>query len=202
MEILGDIAVVMVAFVVGSLPTGYLVARASGLDIRTVGSGNIGATNVVRSLSPWAGRAVFLIDLLKGLLPTLFAPALMPNLNRSTAQMIACFGVILGHNYTPWLGFKGGKGFAASMGGFLAICAPAQLISAAAWVAVFFLWRYVSLASIISATLLPVLVLMFKRDWTIAGFAVLVSVVTLLRHRSNFARLRTGTEYRFNRART
>lgn len=201
MDIVTNIAVVVVAFLAGSFPTGYLVARASGLDIRQVGSGNIGATNVVRSLNPWAGRGVFLVDVLKGLLPTLLAPAFMPQFNRSTAQMIACFAAILGHNYTPWLGFKGGKGFAASMGGFLAICAPAQLISAAVWLAVFLVCRYVSLASIISVTLLPVLVLMFKHDWTVAGFAALVCVVTLLRHKSNIVRLRAGTEHRFIRAR-
>ena len=136
MEWFPELVVAIAAFLVGSFPTGYLVARAYGVDIRQVGSGNIGATNVLRSVNRWAGRGVFVVDMLKGFLPPLLAPLLLPQPDNSIIQVIACFFAILGHNYTPWLGFRGGKGVATAAGGFLAICWPALLLVAAAWVAV------------------------------------------------------------------
>jgi acyl phosphate:glycerol-3-phosphate acyltransferase len=185
------------SFLLGSIPTGYIAAKACGVDIRNRGSGNVGATNVTRTLNPWAGRIVFAMDLLKGLIPTLAAPRLFPHLDYMAAGMIACFCTILGHNYTPWLGFKGGKGIAAAMGGFMALCWPAQVIAWAVWLSVFFLSRYVSLASIVSALSIPFLTCVFERDWRLTGFAIAVAALTLERHRDNIKRLRTGSEYKF-----
>jgi len=194
-------AVAVASFLIGSFPTGFLVARAYGVDIRSVGSGNIGATNVLRSVSRWAGRGVFMVDVLKGFLPTFLAPRLLPSLDAAVLQIIACLCVVLGHNYTPWLGFKGGKGVAAAIGGFLAICWPAQLLGAVVWLAVFLLWRYVSLASIISVAALPPLVFVFSRNVMLTSFAAFVAGVTILRHASNIQRLLAGTEHKFDKNR-
>jgi glycerol-3-phosphate acyltransferase PlsY len=188
----------VVAFLLGSLPTGYLAARAYGVDIREVGSGNIGATNVLRSVNRWAGRGVFVVDVLKGFIPVWLAPQLLPQLDRSLIQIFAGLGAILGHNYTPWLGFKGGKGVSTAMGGFLAICWPAQLVAVAIWLAVFFLTSYVSLASILSVATLPFL-LWFLADWKLATFGAFVAIVTVLRHKSNIERLLAGTEHKFEK---
>jgi glycerol-3-phosphate acyltransferase PlsY len=189
----------LVAFLIGSFPTGFLVARAYGVDIREVGSGNIGATNVLRSVNCWAGRGVFVVDALKGFLPTLLGPRLLPSLDTAIVQIIACLCVVLGHNYTPWLGFKGGKGVAAAIGGFLAICWPAQLIAAVVWLVVFLVSRYVSLASIISVAVLPALVFVFSQNMMLTGFAAFVAVVTVIRHASNIQRLLAGTEHKFKK---
>ena len=194
-----ELVVAIAAFLVGSFPTGYLVARAYGVDIRQVGSGNIGATNVLRSVNRWAGRGVFVVDMLKGFLPPLLAPLLLPQPDNSIIQVIACFFAILGHNYTPWLGFRGGKGVATAAGGFLAICWPALLLVAAAWVAVFYLKHYVSLASIVAVAALPPLVFGFSNNWTFTAFATLVAVVTILRHKPNIQRLLAGTEHKFEK---
>ncbi len=199
MEWFPELVVAIAAFLVGSFPTGYLVARAYGVDIRQVGSGNIGATNVLRSVNRWAGRGVFVVDMLKGFLPPLLAPLLLPQPDNSIIQVIACFFAILGHNYTPWLGFRGGKGVATAAGGFLAICWPALLLAAAAWVAVFYLKHYVSLASIVAVAALPLLVFGFSNNWTFTAFATLVAVVTILRHKPNIQRLLAGTEHKFEK---
>jgi len=196
---LAESVVAVVAFLMGSLPTGYLVARAYGVDIRQVGSGNIGATNVLRSVSRWAGRGVFAVDLLKGFLPAFLAPILLPQLDSSITQIIACLCAVLGHNYTPWLGFRGGKGVATAAGGFLAICWPALLIIALVWLVVFLLSHYVSLASILGAVALPPLVFGFSGNWKFTAFATLVAVVTVLRHKSNIQRLLAGTEHKFEK---
>ncbi|MBM3888251.1 MAG: glycerol-3-phosphate 1-O-acyltransferase PlsY [Verrucomicrobia bacterium] len=189
----------VVAFLFGSLPTGYLVARTYGVDIREVGSGNIGATNVLRSVNRWAGRGVFVVDVLKGLIPVFLAPQLLPQLDRSVVQIFACLGAVLGHNYTPWLGFKGGKGVATAIGGFLAICWPAQLVAVGVWLAVFFLTSYVSLASIVSVATLPFL-LWFLADWKLATFGACLAIVTVFRHKSNIERLLAGTEHKFDKS--
>ncbi|MFZ2639436.1 MAG: glycerol-3-phosphate 1-O-acyltransferase PlsY [Verrucomicrobiia bacterium] len=199
MDWLAESVVAVVAFLMGSLPTGYLVARAYGVDIRQVGSGNIGATNVLRSVSRWAGRGVFAVDLLKGFLPAFLAPILLPQLDSSITQIIACLCAVLGHNYTPWLGFRGGKGVATAAGGFLAICWPALLIIAMVWLVVFLLSHYVSLASILGAVALPPLVFGFSGNWKFTAFATLVAVVTVLRHKSNIQRLLAGTEHKFEK---
>ena len=199
MDWLPELVVAVVAFLAGSVPTGYLVARAYGVDIRQVGSGNIGATNVLRSVNRWAGRGVFVVDMLKGFLPAFLAPMLLPQPDNSVTQIIACLCAILGHNYTPWLGFRGGKGVATAAGGFLAICWPAFLIVAAVWLVVFFLSHYVSLASIIAVAALPPLVLGFSGNWKFTAFATFVTVVTILRHKSNIQRLLAGTEHKFEK---
>jgi glycerol-3-phosphate acyltransferase PlsY len=196
------LSVAVVAVLIGSFPTGFLVSCAYGVDIREVGSGNIGATNVLRNVNRWAGRGVFVVDALKGFLPTLLVPWLLPSPDAAMLQIVASLCIILGHNYTPWLGFKGGKGVAAAIGGFLAICWPAQLIAAAVWLVVFLISRYVSLASIVSVAVLPVLVFVFTQSAMLTGFAAFVAVATIVRHVSNIQRLLAGTEHKFEKKHT
>jgi len=154
-----------VAYLLGSIPSGYLAGRAKGIDIRSVGSGNIGATNVFRILGKPAGIIVLVVDGLKGWVSVAWVPQLVVRLlapgawSESSAEylkIIAGMSAILGHNYTCWLKFKGGKGIATSAGVVAALIPQAFVIAVTAWVVVCLLTRYVSVASITAALLLPV----------------------------------------------
>jgi len=190
------------AFLLGSIPTGYLVARTKGVDIRRHGSGNIGATNVFRTLGKPLGVLVFFIDALKGFgavwLACHFGEAC------PWTGIVAAVAAIAGHNYTPWLGFKGGKGIATSAGVLLALMPWAVLAIAIVWFVVFRVSRYVSLASICAAAALPLAVgaLWYAGcggNGPLLGFSVVISALAIWRHRSNMERLRAGTESRFER---
>ena len=188
------------AFLLGSIPTGYLVARAKGVDIRQHGSGNIGATNVFRTLGKPLGVFVFMVDALKGFAVVWLAGRFGGA--SDWAGIIAAVAVIAGHNYTPWLGFKGGKGIATSAGVLLALMPWAVLCIAIVWFVVFKVSRYVSLASISAATALPVAVAALWSagcggNGPLLGFSVLISALAIWRHRTNIQRLRAGTESRF-----
>ncbi len=193
---------ILLAFLLGSIPTGYLVARAKGIDIRQCGSGNIGATNVFRTLGKPLGIFVFVIDALKGFA----AVGIVAHFGGPSAWpgILAAVAVIAGHNYTPWLGFKGGKGIATSAGVLVALMPWAVLIIAVVWFLVFPFSRYVSLASICAAAALPPAVgaLWFAGaggNAPLLGFSVAISALAIWRHRSNIGRLRNGTEPRFER---
>jgi glycerol-3-phosphate acyltransferase PlsY len=188
------------AFLLGSIPTGYLVARAKGVDIRQHGSGNIGATNVFRTLGKPLGVFVFMVDALKGFAVVWLAGRF--DGASDWAGIIAAVAVIGGHNYTPWLGFKGGKGIATSAGVLLALMPWAVLCIAIVWFVVFKVSRYVSLASISAAAALPVAVAALWSagcggNGPLLGFSVLISALAIWRHRTNIRRLRAGTESRF-----
>lgn len=188
------------AFLLGSIPTGYLVARVKGVDIRQHGSGNIGATNVFRTLGKPLGILVFFIDALKG-----FGAVWLANHFGEACPwtgIVAALAAIAGHNYTPWLGFKGGKGIATSAGVLLALTPWAVLAIAIVWIVVFKVSRYVSLASICAAAALPIAVgaLWYAGcggNEPLLGFSLLISALAIWRHRSNIQRLRVGTESRF-----
>jgi glycerol-3-phosphate acyltransferase PlsY len=202
MDPLPALLVIAAAFLLGSIPTGYLVARAKGLDIRRHGSGNIGATNVFRTLGKPLGLLVFVIDALKGFAAVWLADRYGGG--SEWAGIIAAIAAIAGHNYTPWLGFRGGKGIATSAGGLVALMPWAVLAIAAVWFAVFFATRYVSLASLCAAAALPVTVgaLWFcggGGNAPLLGFSALIAALAIWRHRSNIERLRAGTEHRFDR---
>lgn len=192
----------VLAFLLGSVPTGYLVARARGVDIRRHGSGNIGATNVFRTLGKPLGVLVFFLDALKGFAAVWLA--LRFGGMSPWPAIFAAVAAIAGHNYTPWLGFKGGKGIATSAGVLVALMPWAVLAIAAVWFAVFFATRYVSLASICAAAALPVAV---GGLWVggcggnapLLGFSALIAALAIWRHRSNIERLMAGTEHRFVR---
>ena len=200
MDPLTALLVALGAFLLGSIPTGYLVARAKGVDIRQHGSGNIGATNVFRTLGKPLGVFVFMVDALKGFAVVWLAGRFGGA--SDWAGIIAAVAVIAGHNYTPWLGFKGGKGIATSAGVLLALMPWAVLCIAIVWFVVFKVSRYVSLASISAAAALPVAVAALWSagcggNGPLLGFAVLISALAIWRHRTNIQRLRAGTESRF-----
>ena len=195
------------AYLLGSIPTGFLVARARGVDIRTVGSGNIGATNVLRVLGRPAGIAVLTIDFLKGLL----ACGLLPYFIFSASQfdhagpdrvmpsMVAAFAAVLGHNYTCWLRFKGGKGIATSAGVLAALVPWTLLIILSVWIVVFATTRFVSIGSIAAAVTLPFATWFTTKDWTLTAATGALGVLAIYKHKGNIQRLLNGTEPRFTR---
>jgi len=186
-------------FLVGSIPTGYLMARSRGLDIRAHGSGNIGATNVGRVLGRNWGLAAFGFDFLKGFLPLfLLRHYLFPDDSRWTTSLLLVLcgmAAILGHNFTPWLGFKGGKGVATT-GGVLAALLPwAFLVVLAIWAILTLLTRTVSIGSIAAAIALPLAALWFSfGQWIYFALALAAGGLVVWRHRANIERLRAGTE--------
>ena len=159
------LAVVLIgSYLLGSIPFGYLAGRLVGIDIRKAGSGNVGATNVVRVLGKRYGYPVFALDVLKGFgavkISMLMAPGRPPEWNSPEIfGILAAMSSVLGHLYPPWLKFKGGKGVATSAGALLALTPVATLIGVAIWIIVFWLTRYVSLASMIAAVVLPIVIL-------------------------------------------
>ncbi len=202
------IVVLTGSYLLGSIPFGYLIARIGGIDIRNVGSCNIGATNVLRVLGKRYGYAVFLLDFFKGFgavkLSMLLAMRSPPGWNSPELfGIIAAISSIVGHSYPPWLKFKGGKGVATSAGALFALTPVGGLIGLGIWIVIFWLTRYVSVASITAALLLPVVILVISwgndRAKVIFYFSVCAAAVVIWRHRSNLSRLMHGTEPRFTR---
>ena len=199
------IVIAVSAYLLGSIPTGYLVARARGIDIRTVGSGNIGATNVFRFLGKPAGTFVLLMDALKGWLAVrIIAFWIADNLlpfdslggTREIASIIAGICAVLGHNYTCWLKFKGGKGVATSAGVYFALAPLAAGIALGTWIIVFALGRYVSVASIAAAAALPAAVWLTNGSRFLGIVTTALGLLAIFKHRSNIQRLLNGTERR------
>lgn len=189
----------VVSYFLGSIPTGFLWAKSRGIDIRKVGSGNIGATNVMRALGKGPGITVLLIDAIKGFLPVWIAPRVFSSVDVVWLQIVCCVFVIAGHNWTCWLKFKGGKGVATSAGALLAFLPLPLLCALGVWIVVFALSRYVSLASICAAVALPIATWFIRKDMTLVMFAVLVGGVAIYKHKSNIQRLLAGTENRIGR---
>ena len=219
------------AFLLGSIPFGLLIAKAKGIDIRQHGSGNIGATNVLRVVGKKYGIFCLILDMLKGVIPTVLAislirfaqqpngvslPFLVPFADEPYSQVLAQsmhvftgLMAILGHNYSPWVGFKGGKGVATSAGVVIALMPFAILILLVLWVLTFWITRYVSVASIVGVVALPFLTLWGSwhhgriQDGTwnqpLFIFSIIIAILGVWKHRSNIQRLRAGTENRFER---
>ena len=207
MPIAGYIVTAVTAYLIGSVPTGFLVGKMRGLDIRTVGSGNIGATNVFRALGKPAGLVVLLFDAFKGWVAVAAAstaicrwlmPAAEPQAGEAL-QIIAALGAVVGHNYTVWLRFKGGKGIATSAGVLLALVPLSLAIIFTVWLFVFTATRYVSLASICASFSLPFAVWLTGRSLTLILVTAALAVLAIYKHRSNIRRLLDGTENRFVR---
>ena len=186
------------AYVIGSVPTSLWVGRAVyGIDLRTRGSGNLGATNTFRVLGGRAAAPVLAADVAKGWVPTALLPQLAPG---SAEIWPVVFGAaaILGHMFSFWVGFRGGKGVATSAGVFLALAPWALLVAFAVWVGAVLLTRIVSVGSILAALVLPPAVLLTPHTGgaTVLWFSVALSVFVLWAHRTNLRRLREGTESR------
>ena len=199
----------LIAYLVGSLPTGYVAGRLRGIDVREVGSGNVGATNVTRVLGKHFGYPVFVIDFLKGLVAVVLAGAIAHrcHLDSIASDLCAALGGIfsvVGHSFPVWLGFKGGKGVATSLGVIFGISWIAALIMAAVWVIIFKTTRYVSVASIAAAITLPVVMIALfflnqLKSPVLVYFSLCLAAIVVIRHRSNLSRLLSGTEPRFAR---
>jgi acyl phosphate:glycerol-3-phosphate acyltransferase len=202
--IAGYILTVLIAYLLGSIPTGFLVAKARGVDIRTMGSGNIGATNVFRILGKAAGVFVLVVDAAKGWLAVFVVAKLVsgwfyPEAGSPAMEWFRlCAGVaaILGHNYTCWLHFKGGKGIATSAGVLVALVPVPLLIVLGVWIVVFAFSRYVSLASICAAFVLPLATWAFGGSLTIVLVTGALAALAIYKHKANIQRLINGTENR------
>lgn len=203
----GCLGTLAAAYLVGSVPSGYIIGRMNGMDIRNHGSGNIGATNVTRVIGKGWGRICFACDFLKGLLPALAVSLLVKGGHLSdpagALPLLAAFGAVAGHIWTLFLGFKGGKGVATAAGAIMAINPPALLAAGAVWAGVFFGTRYVSAASIAASLALPAAGFLFKflDFWkaSVAELALLVilAAISIFKHSSNIKRLLDGTEAGF-----
>jgi glycerol-3-phosphate acyltransferase PlsY len=189
----------IVSYFIGSIPTGFLWAKSRGIDIRKVGSGNIGATNVMRTLGKGPGITVLVIDAAKGFLPVWLAPRVFPDAGTVWLHIVCCVSVIAGHNWTCWLKFKGGKGIATSAGAVLAFLPWPLLCVLAVWLVVFGLSRYVSLASICAALALPMATWFVEKDKTLLVFTAIVGALAIYKHKSNIQRLLAGTENRIGK---
>ena len=205
MEALAWLVVVLAGYLPGSMPAGFLAGRLRGVDIRKVGSGNIGATNAFRMLGKGIGTAVLLIDLLKGLLPCLFFAELVAGFfpegqapKTETLQLLIGVSSILGHNYPCWLGFRGGKGIATTAGVVGALASVPLGICLGAWIVFFAVSRYVSVASIAAAVALPRSVALLPGERVGLRFWIFLflGVMAIWKHRGNIKRLMDGTEPR------
>lgn len=211
MPILSYVIVAIAAYLLGSIPTGYLAGRAKGIDIRTVGSGNMGAANVFRTLGKTAGVIVMVVDGLKGYvacmwLVALFVPTIYGAAGRvinvdqlEHTQIVAGISAVLGHNFTCWLKFKGGKGIATSAGVYFALAPLAVSVALGAWIVVFVLSRYVSVASIAAAVALPATVWLTPNSLTLRLVTTALGLLAIAKHKGNIERLFNGTERQFGK---
>ena len=212
------ILAVLAAYIAGSLPFGFWISKCLGVDIRTQGSGNIGATNVLRTLGRKVGITVLILDILKGFLPVLIGSAViikqLPDSMLGNEEIegriyvLLAIGTILGHNYTFWLGFKGGKGIATSAGAIMSFLPEVLIGSTLVWILFFFLSRYVAIASIAAAFSIPILTVSLDHNYVFPDinssppviiFGIIAAAMAVWRHRSNIQRLIKGEEDRFER---
>jgi glycerol-3-phosphate acyltransferase PlsY len=191
---------VVLSYLAGSVPSAYLAGKVRGVDLRQHGSGNLGATNVVRVLGAKIGGVVFLADLLKGFLPVYFLPRYTETLRPELWALVYGVAAIAGHVKPIFLlGKGGGKGVATATGVFLALAPIPVLVTNAVWIAVFYFTRYVSLASLLAALVLPVAILVWTRNPQSLVFiaSVVIASFVFWTHRANIGRLRRGEEHRF-----
>lgn len=201
---IGILSIVTAAYLLGSVPTGYLLVRFFlHRDIRSSGSGNIGATNVLRSGGKGLGAATFLLDMLKGCsavwLGGFLGAMLLPGTPMRSAQALAALIAVLGHIYPVWLRFKGGKGVATGFGVFLVSAPWAALAAIAVFAVVFAITRYVSLASILGAACFPVFawyMVSGPKPALYIAVQTIVALIIILKHHQNVRRLLSGTESR------
>lgn len=189
-----EITLLVCAYLLGSIPTGLLLAKAAGVNIRETGSGNIGATNVYRTLGRKVGIMTLIGDCLKGLIPVLIAKQLgLPEVWIAATGLAA----FLGHVYTVFLGFKGGKGVATALGVFLGVSPLSVLIALGVFILVLVRWRYVSLASITAAAAMPLVIAFLEPKKLLIAMSLAIAALVIYKHRENIQRLRSGTESKF-----
>jgi acyl phosphate:glycerol-3-phosphate acyltransferase len=189
---------VALAYFLGSIPFGLVVTRLAGLgDIRTIGSGNIGATNVLRTGNTALAAATLLLDGGKGALAVLTARRFGADL-----AALAALAAVMGHVFPVWLRFDGGKGVATAAGALLGLAWPAGLAAGATWLAAVIATRYSSLAAIIAAVLAPLYAWLATRDWRLTATVLVIALLVLARHHANIARLIRGEESRIRLGKT
>ena len=196
MLVLKMLLVIIIAYLLGSIPTGYLIVKKlKGIDIRQTGSGSTGATNVKRIMGTKWFFTVMLLDALKGALAVWIA---IDHFNfiacLGLSPVLAAIAVIIGHSKSIFLGFTGGKSVATGVGTILALCWPVGLIIAAIWGTITYLSKYVSLGSVIAISMAPVLMFLFDQNLYYIWFAALGAIYVILMHRENIKRLIAGTE--------
>jgi glycerol-3-phosphate acyltransferase PlsY len=200
---IGGILVLALSYLVGSIPFALLIGKFNGIDIRRHGSGNTGATNVRRVLGKQWGIFCFVLDFAKGLIPVLLVKNMA--IGGDLLPMLAAVAAIAGHVWPLYLRFKGGKGVATSLGALLALAPWAVVVAGLAWVVSFYLTRYVSVASLVAALMLPVSagVLNLLRPGTVSApiliLLTLIGLLIIVRHKTNVIRLCKGEENRFAR---
>ncbi len=208
-----------VGYLLGSLPFGYLVARYKGVNIFEVGSRNPGATNVRRVLGSGPGNLVFALDVLKGLVAAswsllaytqasvsydletegIAADGIIRGTDWNIVAIGGLVGALIGHSFSCFTRFRGGKGVATSVGGLLILMPVALVIALAVWIATFYASRYVSLASLLAAISLPIVSVAMQQPLPLLILTLVLAVFVILRHRANIGRLLTGTENKFSR---
>lgn len=195
------VAAIAIAYLAGSIPTAWIVGRAWGVDLGSVGSGNYGATNVFRNLGAGPAAIVVLVDVSKGLVPVLLLPRGLPVEGWSTValQVAIAAAAVIGHVYSVFLGFRGGKGIGTAAGAYAAMAPWATLIAFLAWAGVVAVSRIVSLASLSAAVVLLVAVIALGREAVLVGVTVGLVVFVFWTHRENVGRLRRGAEKRITR---
>ena len=209
----------LAAYLIGSFPFGFWIAKLKGIDIRDHGSGNIGATNVFRNLGAKFGILVLILDIAKGFIPVLFGSTIIlkdipkETLDREILEGLIyvslAIATIIGHNYTFWLGFKGGKGIATSAGALIIFLPEVLLGSVIIWIVVFFTSRYVALASIAAALSLPILTYLLDHNYLFPDinsskpvllFGIIAGLMAVWRHKSNIRRIISGKEEKFKKS--
>jgi len=201
--------VLLGSFLLGSIPFCYLAGKIRGIDIRKIGSGNIGATNVVRVLGKRYGYSVFVLDFLKGFGAVKISMSIATDARLEWASpeifgIFAAIASVVGHSFPVWLKFRGGNGVATAAGALFGLMPVAALIAVIIWISIFWFTRYVSLASVGAAVALPIVILIMTRLTQIHGKALFysslcIAAVVIWRHHSNLSRLMHGSEPRFTR---
>jgi acyl phosphate:glycerol-3-phosphate acyltransferase len=192
-----EILLILFGYLMGSVPVGFIVGARSGIDVREVGSGNVGATNVARVVGKRQGILTLIADTAKGFLPVILAMQLGASLAATVLVGTAAF---LGHLYPIFLKFKGGKGVATALGVFLAVAPMATLVLVALFVVTVLASRIVSLSSILTAVAAPIIFWLFSCPPLVVGMAAFIALAITCRHRSNIRRMLNGSEPRFGSA--
>ena len=191
----GAIIAIGVGYLLGSLPFGYWAGRLRGIDLRLAGSGNTGATNVMRVLGLKIGVGVMALDIGKGVAAVLIARSVSDN---ELVWVLAAAAAVVGHMYPLFLGFKGGKGVAVGAGTMLALVPWMGVAAFVLWLCVSLATRYVSIGSVVTAIAYPAAAFLTDQPWPVRLFALGTGAWVIWRHRGNIARLRAGTEHRIN----
>lgn len=193
---------IILSYFIGAIPTAYIWGKITkNIDIRKHGSGNVGATNVFRVLGKGAGISVLLIDIAKGVIPTVFIADFL-SLGDTLLRMLLGLVAVCGHNWTIFLGFKGGKGIATSLGLLIGLAIKVAafkivlLLTVLVWILCFLLSRYVSLSSMLASIMLPIFMIINNLSFEMVMFGIFICLLVIFRHRPNIKRLLTGQEHR------